>query len=234
MKFFIDQELIYPTSAYEDRIEGVVVIAYEVNEKGQIAHISFRKNLTPECDQETIRIFRMLEWEPATLNGIPSKDIGVFEIEYNIKKYNKLCKKRGYTAILYPYEPQDTSGKIYQYRNLDTAPHPVFTNKGINLAGFIAANLKYPEAAIKQNISGVVTVEFVVEPHGKISNLNIVNSLGAGCNEEALRIVRMIKWMPGTLHRMAVRTRMKISISFSLEQGPDGNFNPNVKSSYGE
>lgn len=175
----------------------------------------------------------MIEWNPATLNGIPVKDNGVFDVSFNIKKYNRLCKQRGYSALLYPYEPQDTSGTIYLYRKLETAPHPIFTNEKINLAGFVAANLIYPDAAIKQNLSGVVTVGFVVETHGKISNTHIVNSLGAGCNEEALRIVRMIKWMPGTLNRMAVRTRMSISISFSLEQGPDGNFNPNVKSSYG-
>lgn len=233
IKYFIEQELIYPPSAYDNGKEGNVVISYAVDEKGQIAHIIFREKLTPECDRETLRIFRMIEWEPATLNGIPVKDNGVFEVCYNIKKYNRLCKQRGYTAILCPYEPQDTSGTIYQYRNLETAPHPIFTNEKINLAGFVAANLKYPDAAIKQNLSGVVTVGFVVEPHGRISNTHIVNSLGAGCNEEALRIVRMIKWMPGTQHRLAVRTRMSISISFSLDQGPDGNFNPNVKSSYG-
>jgi protein TonB len=233
LKYFIDQELIYPASALEAGTEGTVSILYSATEKGQITQVSIRKNLSPECDHEALRIFRMIEWEPATLSGIPVKDHGVFEIQFNIKKYKRLCKQRGYVAILYPYEPQDTSGTIYQYRNLETAPYPIFTNEKINLAGFIAANLKYPDAAIKQNLSGVVRVGFIVETHGRISNTQIVNSLGAGCNEEALRIVRMIKWMPGTINHKAVRTRMIISIHFSLEQGPDGNFNPNVKSSYG-
>ena len=233
LNYFIDQELIYPLSAYDTGKEGKVILGYSIDEKGQIAHIKLKAGLTPECDREAIRILRMIEWNPATLNGIPVKDNGVFDVSFNIKKYNRLCKQRGYSALLYPYEPQDTSGTIYLYRNLETAPHPIFTNQKINMAGFVAANLKYPDAAIKQNLSGVVTVGFVVETHGRISNTHIVNSLGAGCNEEALRIVRMIKWMPGTLNRMAVRTRMSISISFSLEQGPDGNFNPNVKSSYG-
>jgi protein TonB len=112
-------------------------------------------------------------------------------------------------------------------------PSPIFTTPAINLAGYIAANLKYPEAAIKQNLSGNVKLGFVVEPHGKISNLMILNSLGAGCNEEAIRLVRLIKWMPGIKNDLAVRTRMSISINFSLESGPEGNFNPNIKSSYG-
>ncbi len=233
LKPFIDQELIYPPSALESGKEGIVSLFYSVNEKGQISQVSFRKKLSPDCDQETMRIFRMIEWEPATYRSIPVKDSGVFSIDFNVQKYNRLCKQRGYISLLYPFEPQDTTGTIYLYRNLGTAPHPVFTNNKITLAGFVAANLKYPEAAIKQNISGVVKVAFIVETHGKISNTTIVNSVGAGCNEEALRIVRLIKWMPGTYNHMAVRTRMSISINFSLDQGPDGNFSPNVKSSYG-
>jgi TonB family protein len=175
----------------------------------------------------------MLEWNPATRMGLAVADSGTFNMEFNIKKYNRLCKKRGYSYHLYPFEPADTSGTIYYYRNLDVAPYPIFTNSKINLAGFIAANLKYPDAAIKQNLSGVVKIGFIVEPHGKISNLTILNSLGAGCNEEAIRIVRLMKWMPGVKDNKAVRTRMSISINFNLESGPDGNFNPTIKSSYG-
>ncbi|NTW26121.1 MAG: TonB family protein [Lentimicrobium sp.] len=234
LKYFIEQELIYPETAIKSSSEGEVILFFSTDEKGKVTHTDFKIKLTPECDQETKRIFNMIEWEPASLRGIPVKDSGTFHMEFNIKKYNRLCKYRGYTAHLYPFEPKDTSGTVYQYRNLETAPHPIFTNNLISLAGYVAANLKYPEAAVKQNLSGVVKVGFIVETHGKISNVKIINSLGAGCNEEALRIVRMIKWMPGTVNRMAVRTRMSISINFSLDQNQDGNFTPIIKSSYGE
>lgn len=233
LRYFIDQELIYPQSALATQTEGEVRLKYIINEKGQVESVIFTDKVSPDCDQETLRIFNMLEWNPATKMGLPVVDSGNFSIDFNIKKYNRLCKQRGFTYHLYPFEPTDTSGTIFYYRNLDAAPHPVFTNSKINLAGFIAANLKYPDAAIKQNLSGTVKVGFIVEPHGKISNLTILNSLGAGCNEEAIRIVRLLKWMPGIKDNMAVRTRMSISINFNLESGPDGNFNPTIKSSYG-
>lgn len=233
LKYFIEQELIYPEVALLKKTEGKSELKYKVNENGQISFVTFTNSLSVETDRETLRIFRMLEWEPATLAGIPVADSGIFSIDYNTKKYKHLCKNRGYSFHLYPYEPTDTTGTIYYYRNLDATPRPIFTNPNINLAGFIAANLKYPEAAIKQNLSGIVKLGFVVEPHGKISNLKIINSLGAGCNEEAIRIVRLIKWMPGIKYDLAVRTRMSISINFNLESGPDGLFNPNIKSSYG-
>lgn len=233
LKQFIDQELIYPEVCLETGTEGTVSISAKINEKGQVSFVRFSNRLSPGCDKESMRIFRLLEWEPGTFRGTPIADSTTLHFEYNIRKYNRLCKLRGYTAHLYPFEPMDTSGKVYMYRNLETAPHPVFTNNNINLAGFIAANLEYPEAAIKQNLSGIVKIAFIVETHGRISNTQIINPVGAGCNEEALRIVKLIKWMPGTVDRMAVRTRMSISINFNLDQGPDGNFNPTIKSSYG-
>ena len=233
LKYFIEQELIYPEVALQQKTEGKSRLSYFVDEKGQTSNIIFLSSISPECDEETLRIFKMIEWEPATKIGIPVADSGIFEVEYNAKRYQRLCKRRGYSYHLIPYEPRDTSETIYQYRDLHMAPHPIFTNSNINIAGYIAANLKYPDAALKQNLSGTVKLGFIVEPHGKVSNLRILTSLGAGCSEEAIRIVQLMKWMPGIKNNLAVRTRMSISINFNLESGPDGNFNPNIKSSYG-
>jgi len=233
LKQFIEQELMYPENSLVAGTEGIVSICSKINQKGQVTSVNFRNRVSHDCDREALRIIRMLEWEAGTHRGIPIEDSCTIDIEFNIRKYNRLCKLRGYTSHLYPYEPMDTSGILYLYRNLETAPHPVFTSDKISLAGFIAANLVYPEAAIKQNLSGVVKIGFIVEPHGRISNPRILNSVGGGCNEEALRVVKLLKWMPGTVNRLAVRTRMSISINFNQEQGPDGNFNPIIKSSYG-
>ncbi|MCB9016281.1 MAG: TonB family protein [Lentimicrobiaceae bacterium] len=233
LRQFTEQELVYPETALQAKTEGNVIISAKIDQKGQVTFTRYKARVSPECDLETMRIFKMIEWEPGTFRGIPNEDSIQFEIEFNLRKYKRLCKQRGYSEILFPFEPVDTSGTIYQYKNLETAPHPIFTRENINLAGFVAANLVYPEAAIKQNLSGTVKIGFIVEPHGRISNTIVLNSLGAGCNEEALRLVHLIKWMPGTIHQQAVRTRMSISINFSLDQGPDGNFNPNIKSSYG-
>lgn len=233
LRHFTEQELIYPEECLQAGIEGVVTIAYRISEKGQVEHVRFHEKSDPLFNLEAMRIFRMIEWEPARVAGVPAGDSGFLDIDFNIRRYNRLSKQRGYTSHYYPFEPIDTSGVIHDYKNLETAPFPVFRNDKINLAAFIAANLVYPEAAIRQSLSGTVKVGFIVEPHGRPSNISILNSLGAGCNEEAIRLVRMIKWMPGTIGHKAVRTRMSISINFMLDQSPDGIYRPNIKSSYG-
>lgn len=233
VRYFIDQELIYPESSLSNGIEGKVYFLFDIDQTGNtnnLRNIQFPDSATY---LEALRIFNLIEWVPATLGGSPVKDTDHFEVEFNIKKYNRLCRSRGYKSIVNPYEPIDSSGKIFWYRNLDEVPFPIFADSKQNLATFIAANLKYPEEAIRQNLTGVVKLSFVVETNGKISNTEIVNSVGAGCNEEAIRILRLLKWMPGIYDQKAVRTRTSMTISFSLDRGNDGIFNPVVKSSYG-
>lgn len=233
LDYFIEQELIYPEVLYAEGIEGKVQFLFDIDEKGHTSNIRNIISPAEPAFTEVMRIFKLIEWIPATLRGYPAKDTRQFEIDFNIKKYNRLCKLRGYKTIINPYEPVDSSVTIHWYRSLDAAPHPIFANKGENLATFIAANLKYPELAIRQNVTGVVKLNFVVETNGKISNMIITNSVGAGCNEEAIRILRSLKWMPGILNEKAVRTRASLSISFSLDPANNGLFNPVVKSSYG-
>jgi TonB family protein len=233
VRYFIEQELVYPESSYSNGIEGKVYFLFDIDKNGKPVNIRDVQFPDSATYTEAQRIFNLIEWVPATLGGLPVVDMDHFEIDFNIKKYNRLCKMRGYKNILNPYEPIDSSGKIYWYRNLDEAPYPIFAERKQNLASFISENLKYPEQAIRQNLSGVVKLSFVVETNGKISNMEIVNSVGAGCNEEAIRILRLLKWMPGIYDQKAVRTRTSITISFSLDRGNDGHFNPVVKSSYG-
>lgn len=233
LNYFINQELIYPTIMYDSSIEGTVSFHVTIDEKGHPSEIRDVQSPHPSATLEATRIFNLIEWEPATLRSVPVTDTKLFEVEFNIKKHNRLCKQRGYNRIVNPYNPIDTSGKIFWYRNLDAVPYPVFIDKKENLANFIASNLTYPEAAIKQNLTGVVKLSFVVETNGMISNLTIVNSVGAGCNEEAIRILRLLKWMPGIYNLNAVRARTSLTISFNLDRGKDGLFNPVVKSSYG-
>jgi protein TonB len=234
LQWFIDQELIYPQLMMDNNVEGLVSFRFDIDEKGHTSRIREVNSPDSSALLETLRIFNLIEWVPATFRGYPANDSKTFEIEFDIKKYKRLCKSRGYTDIINPYEPVDSSLKIFWYRNLDQVPKPVFLEKDMNLAKFIATNLNYPELAVRQNVTGVVKLAFVVETNGKISNLSIDHSVGAGCNEEAIRMLRMLKWMPGIYHEKAVRTRTSLSISFNLDRGKDGLFNPVVKSSYGE
>jgi len=59
------------------------------------------------------------------------------------------------------------------------------------LIDFISRNLVYPEQAQTDDIEGTVYVRFSVSETGKVTNAKVLNQIGGGCDEEALRVVNM-------------------------------------------
>jgi len=82
---------------------------------------------------------------------------------------------------------------------------------------YLANNLQYPPAARDAGIEGRVVVQFVVETDGRITQPTVARSLGHGCDEEALRIVRaMPRWKPAQLAGKPVRSHFMLPIKFTL------------------
>ena len=80
---------------------------------------------------------------------------------------------------------------------------------------YIMADLKYPELARENQIKGRLFIAFVVEKDGSISNLEVLKSLGYGCDEEAIRLFKeMPKWSPGLIDGKPVRQKFVQPILF--------------------
>jgi protein TonB len=84
---------------------------------------------------------------------------------------------------------------------------------------YVANEMEYPAAARRLGIEGMVFVRFVVEKDGSITDVTIVRGIGAGCDEEALRVVKNApSWNPGKQRGRAVRVLMTVPIRFVLKQ----------------
>lgn len=84
---------------------------------------------------------------------------------------------------------------------------------------YLQSNIRYPQAAIDQNIQGKIVVEFVVNEDGSITNVNPLNELGGGCTKEAVRVIKaMPKWTPGRNNGKAVKVYYKVPVTFKLQQ----------------
>lgn len=82
---------------------------------------------------------------------------------------------------------------------------------------YIAKNMNYPSKAKRMGIEGKVFVQFVVDPQGKISNVEIAKGIGFGCDEEAARILKNAPaWNPPRQRGVPVSQRIMIRISFQL------------------
>jgi periplasmic protein TonB len=94
---------------------------------------------------------------------------------------------------------------------------PSFVGGEAAMNKFLTKNLTYPREALEQNIEGTVYVSFIVEADGSITNATIKRDIGAGCGEEAVRVVKMMpKWNPGKQRGKTVRTQFILPVSFKL------------------
>lgn len=59
---------------------------------------------------------------------------------------------------------------------------------------FIAQEMKYPLMAKRNRIQGQCIVSFTLNPDGTMQGIKLVKQLGGGTGEEALRVVRLLKF----------------------------------------
>ena len=86
------------------------------------------------------------------------------------------------------------------------------------LMQYLAKNIKYPIQAQKKGIEGRVTVRFIVEKDGSISNVTVVRHIHPLLDKEAVRVIKaMPKWSPGMLNGKPVRVKFNIPVAFRLK-----------------
>ena len=82
---------------------------------------------------------------------------------------------------------------------------------------YVNKNIKYPNQARRMGIEGKVFVQFVVDKVGNITEVQAVKGIGAGCDEEAVRVIKGApKWNPGKQRGRPVKVRMVLPITFKL------------------
>ncbi len=230
MRDFICDEMIYPPSALETNTEGTVEVAFTIMHDGKKTNYHIVNSVSPELDQEALRICQLIMFHPAIKLSKYIIDDVVVPVKFNIKKYKRNCKKKGFDKFNAYSGPTDTSLNVYPTKYLDISPKPIFENPNMNFATYIVDNLRYPDAAFKENISGTVELNFIVETSGRISNIEIAQPLGGGCSEEAIQLLKSIHWNPGIKNGMAVRSFLTVNISFSLNNDGGHQYLPNNSS----
>jgi protein TonB len=81
---------------------------------------------------------------------------------------------------------------------------------------FISENMRYPEEAIEAGIGGSVIVEYDINDNGSVSNAHVLNGIGHGCDEEAVRLVRLLRYEKVRNRGVRVKMTTKTSIRFIL------------------
>lgn len=157
-----------------------------------------------------------------------SDEIGLFRIEadYNhpitIRAERMENRSLNITTFLqHPDEPYT----VIMYRKNSTRIYSVVEEMPEYPGGMKAfvnyqkRKLVYPPQAKKENLEGVVAVQFVVEKDGRITSPTIVRSLRADMDSAALTAIRnMPNWIPAREHGMRVRCKYSVPVQFKIER----------------
>ncbi len=96
---------------------------------------------------------------------------------------------------------------------------PSFQGKGQEgFRSWIAKNLRYPEIAAENGISGKVYVQFAVNSKGEVVDAVVVRGVDPALDKEASRVVMASpKWAPGKQRGKAVKVQFTFPINFVLQ-----------------
>jgi len=109
-----------------------------------------------------------------------------------------------------------SSGEVYDKVDV----YPEYPGGAEALFNYIITNLKYPEAAKTNKVQGKVVVSFNIMNDGAVSDVKVLQGIGSGCDEEAIRVVsKMPKWKPGEKDGKIVNVHMVLPLQFKLDAG---------------
>ena len=96
---------------------------------------------------------------------------------------------------------------------------PQYPGGESELLNFVGKNLRYPESAVKYKIQGKVIVRFVVTETGEVDKIEVIRSLQADCDKEAIRVIKLFpKFIPGKQNGKNTKVWYTLPITFKLEE----------------
>ena len=192
---------------------GIEKISFAAFEKcGDLKDFYIERAMLPNIVNNA-PIFRGSEVEYATLY-VPASSIDDYKA---VEPWNKFGK-----IVANPNVKGEETGKANEAS--DETIHELMDCQGqiptphiprYELQQWLDEKVIYPQEAKAKGISGSVTVVFVVEPDGSISNVEAVGNNAPELVPEAVRVVKsMPKWNPGKVNGKYARVKDSIGVNF--------------------
>ena len=214
-KDYINQNLVYPDADLQQDNSGKVVVGMHIDKEGLASNYEVKSSFSEEASPIALALVKTILWKPASHVGIPIECEHLYTVDFNAKNYKRYWKRHERPTLPLTLEADD-SNKVYEdFHHLEQLARPYFAD-GSNIGTYIARNLKFPPEAKEREIQGTVRLSFVVETDGSVSNIVVVNSVGGGCDNEAIRLMQETHWLPAEKDGKYVRSRNMQDITFSI------------------
>ena len=139
--------------------------------------------------------------------------IGTFDVKGNDDANGEILKAKD--VIAEPEPPKhEEENKVFDI----VEQQPLFPGGPAALMKYLSENTKYPVVAQENGVQGRVTVQFVVEKDGSISDVHVLRGVDPSLDREAVRVVKsMPRWTPGKQNGITVRVNYRVPVLFRLQ-----------------
>ena len=139
--------------------------------------------------------------------------IGTFDVKGNDDSNGEILKAK--EIIAQPEPPKHVEeDKVFDI----VEQRPLFPGGQSALMQFLHDNIKYPVVAQENGVQGRVTVQFVVEKDGSITDVHVLRGVDPSLDKEAVRVVKsMPRWTPGKQNGTTVRVNYRLPVLFRLQ-----------------
>jgi TonB family protein len=186
----------YTQEALRQKIQGVVEVEAIILTDGRVGEVRIYKSLDRAfgLDEEALRAARVWRFTPLVKDGKPVPFRVIIQLEFRLDSQTIAdadFERGAYSA--------KTEGLVLPKLKHEEKP-------------------KYSSEALRRKIQGVVEVQVVVGPDGKVDRARVAKSLDKeyGLDEEALRTARAWTFEPGTLNGAPVPVVVVIQLEFRV------------------
>lgn len=203
---YIAQNVKYPASQ-TGNIDGEIVVAYSIDTNGSVVDARLLKNLSPAVDVEILRVFNsMPKWKPAYYKDKPVKvNIGT-----------RLMVHTDYLTRTIKVTKPEPKKFMPDENTVFTAVNgpPTFPGGADSLHKYLAKAISYPSESLRNHRGGKVYLQFIIEKDGTLSEMKAVRNPEDLLTQEAMRVMRSVKYVAGTQNNHPVRVSYIMGIDF--------------------
>lgn len=229
---YMAKSIKYPAEAQAQKEEGRVIASFIVRKDGSLSDIKIVRSVAPSLDKEALRVLSaMPKWKPGQQRG------EAVNVRFTVPVVFKLNKPEAPKAeeiknsdleevVVVGYGNKNNSHpEAVGIKTGDTESvfkvvetMPKFPGGIAGLMKYLARSIKYPVIAQENKEQGRVILKMIVGKDGSISNIEVLRSISASLDAEAIRVVsNMPKWEPGLQRGQAVAVEYTLPITFKLQ-----------------
>ena len=140
--------------------------------------------------------------------------IGGFDVKGNDDANGEILKAKEVIAQPVEQPKHEEENKVFDI----VEEMPSFPGGMGALNKYLHDNVHYPVVAQENGVQGRVTISFVVEKDGSVTDVKVAKSVDPSLDKEALRVVRgMPRWTPGKQNGATVRVKYNVPVVFRLQ-----------------